>query len=179
MRLATVLGAALLATALATPAVAAPCKTPRQLKLQWQASSGKGQIHFIAHGCSQPASCPVAAGTLAAKLPIEASLKAGDVTVFVTEIKACDDPKACVSINSGGCQGGDAIKDSGGLVKLAYQRKGTTSVTARLRGKMSRPPAITGPATITFTDAAGYTVQATFEKCRTADRTAGVTVICR
>lgn len=179
MRLAHVLGAALLATTLATPAIAAPCKAPRQLKLQWKASSGKGQIHFTTHGCALPSNCPVEAGKTAAKLPLHVALTSGDATLFQSDIEGCDEPRACTAINSGGCTGADAIKGKGGMVKLAYLSKGSTSVTARLRGKMSRPPALTGPVTVTLTDAAGYSVQATYEKCRANDRTGGVTVICR
>ena len=100
--------------------------------------------------------------------------------VYVTELKTCDDAKTCATLNTGGCGGGsDGVKSPAGLLKLAYLSKGTTSVTARLRGKMNRPPAMSGPTTITFTDAAGYTFEATFAKCRTSERAAGVTVICR
>jgi hypothetical protein len=178
MRLATVLGAAFLATILALPAAAAPCKTPRQFKLKWE--GGKGSIYFIAHGCALPSSCPVQTGQTAAKLPIQVSLRSGSTALFQTEITSCGDAAKCAARNSGGCKGGgDAIKSDAGLVKLSYLTKGVSSVMARVHGTMSRPPDTSGPLTIALTDAAGYTVEATFQKCRSAVRAASINLVCR
>ena len=178
MRLATVLGAAFLATALATPATAAPCSKPRDLKLKWE--GGKGQLYFIAYGCGLPPSCPVSGGATAAKLPLRVSLRGGDATFFQADLKACDDPKTCASRNSGGCTGGgDAFKSSAGMVKLSYPTKGVAGIRARFRGSMDRPPDINGPFTIHLTDAAGYDLEATFTKCRSANRAKSVNLVCR
>lgn len=176
MRLATVLGAAFLATSLASAAAAAPCKTSRELKLRWE--GGKGQINFIAYGCSLPASCPVAPGSTAMKLPLQVTVRSGDTTLFQSKLEACTDNN-CVARNAGGCNGGgDRFRGSAGMAKLSYLAKGTTSAMIRARGAMNRPPETSGPLTVELSDAAGYKVEASFPKCRSATRSSNVTIVC-
>jgi hypothetical protein len=173
------LGAALLATALATTAEAAPCKAPKQLKVQW-AAAGTGQIYVIAHACALPASCPVQAGTTATKLPLHVALRSGGSTVFETDMRACADTRICGSVNTSGCNGGgDAHKTATDLFKLSFLHKDMASLMLRVRGAMSRPSQTSGPFTLDVADAAGYSAQATFSKCRSSDRPTGVTIICR
>jgi len=179
MRRSICLWTALLAAVMAAPVSAAPCKTPRQLKLEWHGNSGKGLLNFVAYDCALPASCPVERGTTATKMPLNVTLREGDKTIFQANIQTCDKPK-CASFNAGGCKGGgDSHKSSAGLVKLAYPTKGTTSATVRIRGAMNRPPAVTGPVTVTLTDASGYSLEATYTKCRSGVGTSSVTIACR
>lgn len=178
MRLVTALGAALLATALATTVDAAPCKAPKQLKVQWDAA-GTGQVYVIAHGCAVPASCPVPQGTTATKLPLHVALHSGSTTVFETDMHPCTDARTCGSVNASGCNGGgDAHKTATDLFKLSFLNKDMASLMLRVRGSMSRPAQTTGPFTLDVADAAGYTAQATFGKCRSSERPTGLTIIC-
>jgi hypothetical protein len=180
MRVLSFLGAALLATAIGAAAEAAPCKEARQLKVQWKESSGRGQVYFIAHGCGLPAACPVDAGTTATSLPLQLSLRAGDTSFLDMPITVCDDSRRCASRNVKGCVGGaDVHKSTDALVKVSYLAKGDSSVMLRARGAMNRPPDTTGPVTVRLSDAAGTTFEATFEKCRSAPRATGITLLCR
>lgn len=176
MRLATVLGAAFLATALATAAFAAPCKTPRELKLRWE--GGKAQINFIAYGCALPPSCPVTPGTTAIKLPLQVTVKAGDTSIFQSALSACTDAN-CIARNANGCNGGgDRFRSSEGMAKITYLAKGSTSAMVRARGSMTRPAETSGPVTVELTDAGGFKAEATFSKCRSAGRGSNMTIVC-
>ena len=176
MRLATALGAAFLVTSLAGAAFAAPCKTPRELKLRWE--GGKGQINFIAYGCALPPSCPVTPGTTAIKLPLQLSIHSGDAAIFQAALSACADD-SCIARNAGGCNGGsDRFRSSAGMAKISYLARGSSSAMVRARGTMNRPPETSGPLTVDLTDAGGFKVEATFTKCRAASRASSVTIIC-
>jgi len=178
MRLATVLGAALVAIALPLSATAAtPCKTAQQLKLRWE--DGKGQVYFSASGCALPSACPGTAGTLIAKMPLHVIVRAGGATLFKGDVNTCDDPHRCIARNAGGCKGGDNIRSSDALVKLTYLDKGSSSVMARVRGSMDRPAETEGPVTAEFTDSSSYSAQATYAKCRSKTNGSTVTIVCQ
>lgn len=180
MRLRLALWTALAATLVAAPSLAAPCQKPRQLKLNWSATGNQAQLVYVAYGCPLPPSCPTKAGTPATRLPLKVSLSSGGTELLKTELAACAEASKCRSLNTGGCDGGtDAHKDNDGLIKVVFPRRGGASVTARVRGSMPRPPEIKGPVTITLTDAAGYSAEATYTKCRGNSRPSTTTLLCR
>lgn len=165
----------------AAPALAAPCGAPRQLKLHWDSVKERGQLISVAYECAAPTSCPVAAGTMATTVPIDVSVRNGDVTLFQARIESCDRHGRCRSINSGGCAGGgDAHKGLAGLVKLGYPKRGGASVMTRLRAPMTKPPEnIEGPVTLLVTDAGGQSFEATFTRCRSHSRATSAVLVCR
>lgn len=164
----------------APSASAAPCQKPRQMKLLWDGVNNIGQLVFVTYGCAVPPGCPAKTGTLSTKTPLKIVLKAGDTTLFSSELAACDNPEKCKSLNTGGCPGGtDAHKGGDGLVKFSYQRRGMASITARLRASMQKPPETKGPVTVTVTDGAGYTSEVTYNQCRFNAREKSATMMCR
>lgn len=179
MRLSSALLAALVAAAVALPAPAAACKKPRQLKVLWDAK-GEGQIVGIAYGCSVPPTCPTKEGKAATSMPITVAVRAGTEKVFDATLQPCDDERECQTVSSGACPGGvDAHKAANGMVKFAYNTRGTASVMARVRGPVLKREEIAGPVTLTVTDGAGYAVEATYTRCRSRLRENTNTVVCR
>jgi hypothetical protein len=180
MRAATPLLAAVAAAALASSAAAAPCRKPRQLKLRWDSASGQAQLISIAYGCPLPASCSNKEGELATRMPLQVSLRSGETTVFKTDLRPCDEPRKCQSLNHGGCAGGaDAHKAGDGMVKFAFLRRGIASVTVRAQAAAARPPETRGPVTVAVSDAGGYSVEATFAHCRSIRHESGASLLCR
>lgn len=167
-----------LAALAAAPADAAPCQKPRQLKLVWDASKAQGQLVFVAYGCGLPAACPTQDDVAATKLPVKVTLRSGTTTLFETQMRPCDG-ETCRSMNTGGCAGTDAHRAREGMVKFSYQRRGTASIMARLRGPMGKPSETAGPITISLSDGTGYAAEVEFEKCRFSARANGAILLCR
>jgi len=166
------------ALALAEAAGAAPCQKPRQLKLQWGAANGIGQLVYVAYGCALPPGCPGKDGEPATRLPMKVTVRSGDTTLFEGEMKPCEG-ETCRSVNSGACAGTDAHKAAAGMVKVSYQRQGMASVMARLRAPTRKPSQPSGPVVATLTDGSGWSTEVEYQKCRFHDRPNGAILLCR